>query len=1316
MLSGLVSATPAAAEEPAVSERGQVLAFWKKGGAATKAAAGAAMTGSNADIRAFLDKGRAIAENLDDREAALQVVADGGPALRKAAEAALASTPEQLDTFLKVGWKQPIEQDQRVETARIGEAGGKGLKAAADVAMNGDIEAVRQFLSEGQYKKRDSDARVRVAQIEATGGPKTRAAASAALNGSIDDVREFLAVGQHVARAQDQEYATVSELAQQAKEAGEQADREAKAAKGAADKAVALAALARKETEKAAAEAKAAQSDAARAADAARRAAESTRRAAQAAQAAISSARAANAAAQVAAAAAVGAANAAAGAARAATEALRSAANGKRDEILAAQARKAADAADTAATAADRAAISGDAAADAARAAASSTANATLTAAAAEEAGGYADAAGANSAEARAAAATARRHAAEANRAANASAAHASDAARHARDARDAARSAATHARNAADAALKAGQHAAGSQAAADESKTHAEASLRAANASVAAVEQARKVHDLARKSAAEELAIRKAAGLNQAKDLKAAYDKAQAEATKAETDAAKLETDFTALSQQAAQPGADAAQVAVAGRKMALAALQTRSVWSRAAAEAALAASDDLVVEYARNGWRTAEEQDDRDYVRQLVLKSPYEDVSTAASAALNGDAAQVRAFIRDGQHQVAASDYRVEIAKIGGAGGPAVKKAADTALNASGTKPLIDFLTKHQYTARDSDDRVRAAWLAENGGDEVKASAEIAIESPTPSLHTFIETGQYKAARKDQVNSAHVAQIQYVIAGSAQVAALSQQRAAEALKSAATAQGAASDAQNHAAQAQTYADNAASHASQARQSADQAAASAKKAAESAATARNAQQKAASSARSATASAAWAVASASVARGYAADAHAAAESARQSAINAGQDATAAAAVYQTHLNAYLAEKANESEADWWRKVNDYYQASKDVLQDGWDSFDDFAAEAVKWWVQLTPQERFRLKLEGLHLGLDIIGLIPGFGEPADLINCAFYGLEGWAFEEPDRYIDAALSCASAIPVGGYIATGFKANRWYDKAKKLWDTLNGFRKKRGSQLPPCATRNSFLAGTRVLMGDGSSRPIEQVRVGDMVQASDPTTGVTGPRRVTNTIYTPDDRHFTDITLNAAAGGATLTATDGHPFWSETAKQWTDAADLEAGQTLRAPGGTRVHIATVQHWSGLLPAYNLTVYDLHTYYVLAGNTPVLVHNTDPACGLLEGERDYDVYHPETGNRITDIDHVGEGVLWEEKSALYGDDAWITKQIDGKLKKYIEARQYMSGYENAPIGFRLTNPSIDPRFRSALESHIDRLRRENPGVDIRLEFTR
>ncbi|MFJ6053380.1 polymorphic toxin-type HINT domain-containing protein [Streptomyces sp. NPDC092307] len=83
----------------------------------------------------------------------------------------------------------------------------------------------------------------------------------------------------------------------------------------------------------------------------------------------------------------------------------------------------------------------------------------------------------------------------------------------------------------------------------------------------------------------------------------------------------------------------------------------------------------------------------------------------------------------------------------------------------------------------------------------------------------------------------------------------------------------------------------------------------------------------------------------------------------------------------------------------------------------------------------------------------------------------------------------------------------------------------------------------------------------------------------------------------------------LTATDHHPFWAETRKQWTDAADLDTGDTLLTPDGTNVEIERVTRWKDLQPAYNLTVSDLHTYYVLAGTTPVLVHNA--SCGFIPG---------------------------------------------------------------------------------------------------------
>ncbi|MFB7025628.1 MULTISPECIES: polymorphic toxin-type HINT domain-containing protein [unclassified Streptomyces] len=1202
LLSGLVSAAPAAAAEPVVSERGQVLAAWKGGGPATKAAAGVAMTGSDSDIRAFLEKGRAIAENLDDREAALQVVADAGPAVRKAAEAALAGTPKQLDTFLKEGWKAPLAQDQRVQAAAIGETGGRALHAAAEAALNSDIEAVREFLSEGQYRKRDSDARVRVAQLETAGGPKVRAGASAALNGSIEDVRDFLSFGQHVARAQDQEFASVTELAQQANEAGDAAERESKAAKESADKAITLARLAKEETQRAAAEAALAKKDADRAADAARRAAESTRKAAQAAQAAIAASRSANAAAQVAAAAAGAAANAAAGAARAATAALNSAANGKRDEMLSAQALKAAEAAESAANAADRAAIAGDASAAAARAAASSAANANATALAADEASGYAEEAGASSDEARAAAAAARRHAAEATRAANAAAGHAADAARQARAARDAARSAAQHARNAADAALKAGQYAAGSKEAALDAKKHADAALLRANEAVAAVAKAKDTHDLARKAEAEELAARKATGINHAKDAKAAYNATLAESKKAAAESDKLQDDFARLAQDAAQPAADGAVIAATGRKLALAALETQSDWSKAAAEGALASADNaVVVEYARVGWRSAFQQDERDQLRSLAQNSEHEAVVTGAEAALTGDAAQIHAYLEVGQYAAAASDLRVEVARIGEAGGPAVKSAAEKAINDIGYQPLLDFLTTIQYSARNSDNQVIVASLAENGGPEVKAYAEIALESPAPSRHAFIERGQYKAAQRDQANASHVAQIQHVIAGSAQVAALAQQRAAEALKTAAVALNASSDAEVYAQQAQTYAANAAGYAQQADASADQAEASAKKAAAHAATAREAQRQAQVSASNANASALWAEASAGLAREYAATAVAAAEAARQSAISAGKNSDQAAAIYQQHLDTYLAEQARAAERTWWEKAYGKYTQLRDAFGEAVDVGLEMGKSALVWWITATPDQKAKFYLEFGHFALDIIGLIPGYGEIADGINCAAYGIEGYVTDDNSKYIDAGLSCASMIPVAGYAAAVPKTIKWSKKAEKLFETLNNLR-KRDIDLPNCLTpKHSFPAGTPVLMGDGTTRPIEQVRIGDMVQAADPTTGVSGPRRVQTTIHTPDDRDFTTVTLDAKAGGGTLTATGHHPFWAQNRGDWTAAADLKPGDTLRTPSGATAQVAKVSHWKKFQPAYDLTVNEVHSYYVLAKATPVLVHN-------------------------------------------------------------------------------------------------------------------
>nr|WSU73266.1 hypothetical protein OG499_10015 [Streptomyces anulatus] len=135
-----------------------------------------------------------------------------------------------------------------------------------------------------------------------------------------------------------------------------------------------------------------------------------------------------------------------------------------------------------------------------------------------------------------------------------------------------------------------------------------------------------------------------------------------------------------------------------------------------------------------------------------------------------------------------------------------------------------------------------------------------------------------------------------------------------------------------------------------------------------------------------------------------------------------------------------------------------FAHALEDVAkQETWDllaedqAFEDHMRklEEIDWGKALS---------EGGHLGLDILGLIPGLGEPADLVNCLWYFGEG-------KKMDAGLSCAAIVPVAGWLATAGKGGKWVTKA-------DGFFKKLFSENPAftvCALPKS-LSGTSARAG------------------------------------------------------------------------------------------------------------------------------------------------------------------------------------------------------------------------------------------------------
>ncbi|MEU1180446.1 RHS repeat-associated core domain-containing protein [Streptomyces sp. NPDC005820] len=186
----------------------------------------------------------------------------------------------------------------------------------------------------------------------------------------------------------------------------------------------------------------------------------------------------------------------------------------------------------------------------------------------------------------------------------------------------------------------------------------------------------------------------------------------------------------------------------------------------------------------------------------------------------------------------------------------------------------------------------------------------------------------------------------------------------------------------------------------------------------------------------------------------------------------------------------------------------------------------------------------------------------------------------------------------------------FKANKALGKARtglsKAGEKLAAAKKKAAQALKKnktCEIENhSFLPGTKVLLADGTSRPIEDVKLGDEVVVTDPETDETTVREVVGTIVTEDDKHFVDLTVTTEAGtSAKLVSTTTHPFWAESEGEWVDAGDLKPGMTLRTPEGASVDLVGVRHFEERQRTHDLTVAGIHTYYVVAGQSPLLVHN-------------------------------------------------------------------------------------------------------------------
>ncbi|MBP0458421.1 Hint domain-containing protein [Streptomyces montanisoli] len=261
------------------------------------------------------------------------------------------------------------------------------------------------------------------------------------------------------------------------------------------------------------------------------------------------------------------------------------------------------------------------------------------------------------------------------------------------------------------------------------------------------------------------------------------------------------------------------------------------------------------------------------------------------------------------------------------------------------------------------------------------------------------------------------------------------------------------------------------------------------------------------------------------------------------------------------------------------------------------DQHADVTKHFSNWDISMIVDKAF---LKGLWDGLteDFVKCSKG-----SISNCAWAA--SWFI--PDTTIAKAADLIRALDAA--LRTGVGITDAYKALKTLGldaDVMAGIdRRVRVAEegIESCL-KNSFPADTQILMADGSQRAIAALKEGDRVLATDPLTGEQRSEPVTAAFHHLTERLVT-VTLT---DGSQFISTAGHRIYSP-GSGWVFAADLTRGDHLRGRDGAISTVSEVRDRSGVAPrvVYDLTVDHLHTFYVFAGSTPVLVHNS--ACELF-----------------------------------------------------------------------------------------------------------
>ena len=259
----------------------------------------------------------------------------------------------------------------------------------------------------------------------------------------------------------------------------------------------------------------------------------------------------------------------------------------------------------------------------------------------------------------------------------------------------------------------------------------------------------------------------------------------------------------------------------------------------------------------------------------------------------------------------------------------------------------------------------------------------------------------------------------------------------------------------------------------------------------------------------------------------------------------------------------------------------------------------------------------------------------------------------------------------------------------------------------GLDAPLCGG-DSFTADTQVLTSSGKAVPIASLKAGDKVMSADTATGKNHVETV-DAVLVHYDTNLYNLTVDTGHGAEVIHATANHLIWDLTRHAWIQASKIHKGDRLLTENGAAATAdggsTPTDHTSWM---WDLTVHDLHAFYVEAGDTPVLVHNSNCWAAQMGGPGTWTSVNESMSDRAAayqaavtgtpsgmgyvvngvKFDGYQNGVLLDAKGPGYATFAKNGKFVDwynGADSLVGQAQRQLAAAGGVPIEWRVAEPA-------------------------------